>query len=134
MCLAQNGERRVRSCRAGADTDVPWDKHVEVSMRRVAIYLCCGLCVFCVARVGLWLYPTEWLQAAVRPNTPPPVIVEPSKTPPPKQEAPIVDLNSYLLDRDVFYRRLPAGYVQNKRIEDQAKLLETYKKDPEGFL
>jgi FkbM family methyltransferase len=62
------------------------------------------------------------------------VIVERSKTPPPKQEAPIVDLNSYLLDRDVFFQRLPAGYVQNRRIEDQAKLLEAYKKDPEGFL
>jgi len=80
------------------------------------------------------LYSTEWLQAVLRPSTPPPVIVELSKTPPPKQEAPIVDLNSYLLDRDVFFQRLPAGYVQNRRTEDQAKLLETYKKDPEGFL
>ncbi len=50
------------------------------------------------------------------------------------RNAPIVDLNSYLVDRDVFFQRLPAGYVQNRRIEDQAKLLETYKKDPEGFL
>ena len=62
------------------------------------------------------------------------VIVERSKTPPPIQEAPKVDLNSYLVDRDVFFRGLPAGYVQNRRIEDQAKLLEAYKKDPEGFL
>jgi hypothetical protein len=62
------------------------------------------------------------------------VIVESSKTPPPIQEAPIVDLNSYLLDRDVFFLGLPARYVQNRRIEDQANLLETYKKDPEGFL
>jgi len=76
----------------------------------------------------------ERLRAALRPRTLPPVIVERSKTPPPKQEPPIVDLNSYLVDRDVFFQRLPAGYVQNRRIEDQAKLLETYKKDPEGFL
>ena len=62
------------------------------------------------------------------------VIVERSKTPPPIQEAPIVDLNSYLLGRDVFFLGLPAGYVQNRRIEDQAKLLKTYKKDPKGFL
>ena len=62
------------------------------------------------------------------------VIVEGSKTPPPVQEPPIVDLNSYLLDRDVFFLGLPAGYVQNRRIKDQANLLETYKKSPEGFL
>jgi FkbM family methyltransferase len=62
------------------------------------------------------------------------VIGERSKTPPPIQENPKVDLNSYLLDRDVFFQGLPAGYVQNRRIEDQAKLLETYKKDPEAFL
>jgi hypothetical protein len=62
------------------------------------------------------------------------VIVERSQTPPPIQEPPIVDLNSYLHDRDVFFVGLPAGYVQNRRIEDQASLLETYKKDPEGFL
>jgi hypothetical protein len=43
-------------------------------------------------------------------------------------------VNAYLMDRDAFYRRLPAQYVQNRRIEDQAKLLEAYKDDPEGFL
>src|SRR5262245_25932489 len=48
------------------------------------------------------------------------VIVERSKTPPPIQEAPFVDLNSYLVKRDVFFQRLPAGYVRNRRIEDQA--------------
>ena len=80
------------------------------------------------------MFSTEWFQAAIRPSPRPPVIVARSKTAPPKQEAPIVDLNSYLLDRDVFFQRLPAGYVQNRRIEDQAKLLETYKRAPEGFL
>src|SRR5262249_9187585 len=37
-------------------------------------------------------------------------------------------------DRDAFYQSLPAEYVQNRRLEDQAKLLEAYKKDPEEFL
>jgi hypothetical protein len=50
------------------------------------------------------------------------------------QEAPSVDLNAYLVDRDVFFQRLPARYVQNRRAEYQTNLLETYKKDPEGFL
>ena len=71
------------------------------------------------------------------PSTPPPVIIERSATRPPnplKQDAPTVDQNAYLIDRDAFYQRLPAQYVQNRRIEDQAKLLEAYKKDPEGFL
>jgi hypothetical protein len=105
---------------------------VEVSTRRVAIYFCCGLCGVCISLAGQWLYDMERLRAALR--TLSPVIVERSNTPPPKQEPPIFDLNSYLVDRDVFFQRLPAGYVQNRRIEDQAKLLETYKKDPDGFL
>ena len=41
------------------------------------------------------------------------------------------DLNTYLVDRNAFYQSLPARYVQNKRLEDQANLLEAYKKDPE---
>ena len=53
---------------------------------------------------------------------------------PPKQVRPTVDQNAYLIERDAFYQRLPAQYVQNRRLEDQAKLLEAYKKDPEGFL
>jgi hypothetical protein len=70
------------------------------------------------------------LRAALRQSARPLV----TTTPPPKQEAPSVDLNSYLVDRDLFFQRLPEGYVQNRRIEDQATLLETYKKNPDGFL
>jgi hypothetical protein len=65
------------------------------------------------------------------------VVVERSATPPPRRpahHAPVIDLNAYLVDRDAFYQRLPAGYAQNRRLEDQAKLLEAYKKDPEKFL
>ncbi len=46
----------------------------------------------------------------------------------------IFDLNAYLLDRNAFYQGLPAQDVQNTRLEDQAKLLEAYEKDPEKFL
>ena len=106
---------------------------MKVSTRRVAICFFCGLFGVCVSLAGQWLYYMDRLRAALRPP-PPPVIVELSKTPPPKHERPIVDLNSYLVDRDAFFQRLPAGYVQNRRVEDQAKLLETYKKDPEEFL
>jgi FkbM family methyltransferase len=83
------------------------------------------------------MYSTYWLRAALRASAPPPVIIGRSATRPPNpptQDAPTVDQNAYLIDRDAFYQRLPAKYVQNRRIEDQAKLLEAYKKDPEGFL
>jgi hypothetical protein len=74
------------------------------------------------------------LNEALRQSKRPPVIGKSSRTHRPNQEAPSVDLNSYLVDRDVFFKRLPAGYVQNRRIEDQAKLLEAYKKTPDAFL
>ena len=45
-----------------------------------------------------------------------------------------IDLNTYLVDRNAFYQNLPAQYVQNKRLEDQANLLEAYEKDPATFL
>ena len=137
MGLAYSGERGVRSRRAGTVTDVPWNNHVQISIRRVSIFFCCGLCVFCVSLVGLRLYSTDWLPAALQPSAPPPVIIKRSAMRPPNppmQDAPTVDQNAYLIDRDAFYQRLPAQYVQNRRIEDQAKLLEAYKKDPEGFL
>jgi Methyltransferase domain len=135
--LAYSGGRRVRSRRAATVTDVPWEKHVQISRYRVIISFCCGLCVFCVSLVGLRLYSTGWLQAALRPSTRPPAIIGRSATRPPNpptQDAPTVDQNAYLINRDAFYRRLPARYVQSRRIEDQAKLLEAYKEDPEGFL
>ena len=52
----------------------------------------------------------------------------------PKQVAAVVDKNTYLVDRNAFYQSLPAKYVENKRLEDQAKLLEAFEKDPEAFL
>ena len=45
-----------------------------------------------------------------------------------------VDQNTYLVGRNAFYQSLPAQYVQNKRLEDQANLLEAYEKDPATFL
>lgn len=45
-----------------------------------------------------------------------------------------VDLNTYIVGRNAFYQSLPAQYVQNKRLEDQANLLEAYEKDPATFL
>jgi hypothetical protein len=107
---------------------------MQISTRLVSIFLCCGLCV---SLVGLWLYSTEWLQSALHRSASQPVIIKRSATrppSPPKQVRPTVDENAYLIERDTFYQRLPARYVQNRRIDDQAKLLEAYKKDPEGFL
>jgi FkbM family methyltransferase len=80
---------------------------------------------------------TDWLLAALQPNATRPLIIKRSATRPPNppaQDAPTVDQNAYLIDRNAYYQRLPAHYAQNRRIEDQAKLLEAYKKDPEGFL
>jgi hypothetical protein len=137
MGPAYSGERRVRSRRAGAVTDVPRDKHVQISIRRVRTFFFCSLCGFFGALAGLWLFSTDWLQAALRPSPPPPVVVgRPATRPPrlPTPAAPIVDENAYLNERDAFYQRLPARYVQDRRLGDQAELMEAYKKDPEGFL
>jgi hypothetical protein len=64
------------------------------------------------------------------------VIIESSATRSrdPSAQRQTVDQNAYLIDRDAFYQQLPSQYVQKRRIEDQARLLEVYKKDPEGFL
>ena len=106
-------------------------------MRRGANFFCCGLFVCCVLLAGLRLYSTDWLQAALHPSAGQPVIIERSAPRPPKPPPPIVppfDQNAYLIDRDAFYQRLPAQYVHQRRIADQAKLLEAYKKDPKAFL
>jgi hypothetical protein len=103
-------------------------------MRVVFILLCCGLCVLLVS---LRLYSTDWLQLALHPSAVKPVIIDRSATrppTPPKPVRPTVDENAYLIERDAFYQHLPAKYVQNRRLDDQAKLLKDYKKDPEGFL
>ena len=105
---------------------------MQISRHFVYIFLCCGLCVSAgwpaVVFRGLVsggpsserisALEHRWLRDASAEA----------------KSAPTVDQNAYLIDRDAFYQRLPAKYVQNRRIEDQAKLLEAYKKDPEGFL
>src|SRR2546423_1845208 len=134
MGPAYSGELGVRSRRVGTVAYAPWHKHMQISTRLVSITLCCGLCVLLI---GLRLYSTDWLQSALQPSASQPVIVERSATRqpnPPKQVRPTVDEHAYLIERDTFYQRVPAKYAQNRRIDDQAKLLEAYKKDREGFL
>jgi len=46
----------------------------------------------------------------------------------------LVDWNAYLAERNAHYRRLPAQDVQDRRLADQAKLLEAYKTDPAAFV
>jgi FkbM family methyltransferase len=104
---------------------------MQVSSRVFFVFLCCALCV---SLVGLSLYSTEWLQSALHRSAAQPLVLERSATRPPKPVRPTVDENAYLIERDAFYQRLPAKYAQYRRIADQAKLLEAYKKDPEGFV
>jgi FkbM family methyltransferase len=83
------------------------------------------------------LYSTEWLQAVLHRRGFPFRSIERSTTPspnPPKRVRPAIDENAYLIERDTFHQSLRAKYAHNRRMEDQAKLLEAYKKDPEGFL
>jgi hypothetical protein len=79
------------------------------------------------------LYTTERFQAAIWPSAPPEFAAHPVPIPAPHSE-PTVDQNPYLIERDAFYQSLPAQYVQNRRLEDQAKLLDAYKQDPKAFL
>jgi Methyltransferase domain len=89
--------------------------------------------------LGLWWYFTGWRYPELPPSAPTqgaplgerkmmglPIVAT-------RQNA-TVDLNTYLVDRNAFYQGLPAQDVQNKRLEDQEKLLEVYKKDKEKFL
>jgi hypothetical protein len=130
MGLAYSGESRVRIV-----ADFPWYMHMQMLLRYSYMFIC--LFVLCLSLAGLRLYSTDWFQAALHPSASQPVTIDRSATRPPnppKHVRPTVDENAYLIERDAFYQRLPVNYVQNRRIEDQAKLLEAYKKDPEGFL
>jgi hypothetical protein len=102
------------------------------------VFSCCGLCVICASALGLRMYFMGWLDLVVLSHaTHDAAIVKrtemrlPSA---PAQVAAVVDQNTYLVDRDVFYKSLPAKYVQNKRLEDQTKILAAYEKDSEAFL
>lgn len=48
--------------------------------------------------------------------------------------APSNNLNAYLLEKSDYYRNLPAQNLQKKRLADQAKILEDYKKDSAAFV
>lgn len=49
-------------------------------------------------------------------------------------DSPIIDRNAYLLRKDTLYSDLPAPDWPNKRLVDQARLLEAYEKDPAAFV
>jgi hypothetical protein len=100
-----------------------------------------GFSVFVVSTsgIGLWLYFTERRLSVLSPSTPTQSVAIGERTKmrspsTPTQDEATVDLNTYLVGRDAFYRSLPKQDVQNKRLEDQAKLLEAYEKDPAAFL
>jgi hypothetical protein len=105
--------------------------------RPVFSHLWCGACGFAIPLVALWVYSSEWFQGILERNAPPPVLIKRAAPLPqshPARDATPVNQNAYLIDRDALYKGLPAQYAQNKRLEDQAKLLEAYRKDPEAFL
>ena len=105
---------------------------MQRNLRRNLILICCGLILL---SMGIWLGTSYRIsEIDVTPPTRPvrdPVEVIVAE---PKQITATVDLNAYIVRRDEFYRKLPAQYVQNKRLEDQEKLLEAYEKDPKAFL
>jgi hypothetical protein len=103
------------------------------------IFFCCGLWVICVSALGLWLYFLGWLDAGLPPSAPTQgaaIVKRTEMRSPsaPTQVAAVVDQNTHHVERNAFYQSLPAQDVQHKRLEDQAKLLEAYEKDPEAFL
>ena len=109
------------------------------STRLYSLFFCCGLCVGCALALGLWLFLLGWLDAVHSPSAPTqvaPIVKGAEMRPPsaPTQVAAVVDQNTHLVERNAFYQNLPAQDIPNKRLEDQAKLLETYEKDPEAFL
>jgi hypothetical protein len=47
---------------------------------------------------------------------------------------PFNPLKAYLLEKSDYYRNLPTQDLQEKRLADQAKILEDYEKDPAAFV
>jgi hypothetical protein len=45
-----------------------------------------------------------------------------------------VDLNAYLIEQKAYYSNLPKQNIQEKRLADQEKILEDYRKDPPAFI
>ena len=99
------------------------------------LFFFCGLCVASTVGLGLWSYYIGWRHPIIS-STEPTIGVR-TRTPSPSagtREGENVDLNTYLVDRNAFYESLPAQYVKNSRLEEQANLLEAYKKAPAMFL
>lgn len=110
----------------------------RVTLRHL-IFVCCGLCVICASALGLCLYFMGWRDGVLSqsPPTPGGVIVkrtEMRSPSAPTRDPAAVDQNIYLAGRNAFYQSLPEQDFQDKRLEDQAKLLEAYEKDPKAFL
>ena len=75
------------------------------------LILCCGLCVAATVGLGLSMKITGWhhaLAGAVKES--------------PKEVT--RDLNHYLNECNTFYQNVTEHCLQNKRHEDQAKILE----------
>ncbi len=95
-----------------------------------------GLCVFCALLLGLWTYFLEATDAAAPVRGPGSGNASANPTAPsrPKPDVPFVDQNAHLVERNTFYQSLPAQDAQTRRLEDQARVLETFEKDPDAFV
>jgi hypothetical protein len=103
------------------------------------IYFSCGSIVACALWLALWAYVAGWTYPVAPPSTPKqgaPLGKRNNMSLPKaaRHDEPTVDLNAYLVDRNAYYETLPANDVKKNRLEDQAKLLKAYEKDPEKFL
>jgi hypothetical protein len=88
------------------------------------LILCCAISVVVTIALGLFVRAMGWhrpIRSVVSAQL---GLEEPLKC----------DHNAYLLEKDAYYRNLPAQDLQARRIADQAKLLEDYEKAPQAFV
>jgi hypothetical protein len=112
---------------------------MKVYPSRDLVFFCCGLSVAFALALGQVLYFSGLPYLVAQPSTPTRVVAIHERTKMPAQPVATkgeatVDLNEYLVDRNAFYQSLPARYVENTRLENQANLLDAYEKDPAKFL
>jgi Methyltransferase domain len=112
---------------------------MKAYLSRDCVFFCCGLCVGGAFGLWVWLYFTARPHSVLPPSTPTERAALGIRTrmglpSAAKKRDATVDLNTYLVDRNAFYQNLPARYVHKNRLQDQAKLLEAYEKDPATFL
>jgi FkbM family methyltransferase len=93
------------------------------TLRQAIIYGC--ICIVLSVGLGGWIRGKQWHR---------PFVDALRNIFSPTPASPIQDFSKYLLDNKDLYSGISERELQEKRLSDQAKLLEEYEKDPTAFI